>query len=164
VYEIPGELFQVPTAYVWIFTARLVTGKGLPYMATEWAFGAGVLFVIFTLVRTFSVGKPWRSWVPGGIAVAVGMYNVPSFTLARAIGGVGGWIWVHKMKRSNTPLIILASVSDLLSFLHLVRHERITNAHSRASFWARDSSASSTLSCKHSKSRTFKRHIYGRPI
>jgi hypothetical protein len=45
------------------------------------------------------------------------MYNVPSFTLARAIGGVFGWYWVHVMKRSNTPLIILASVS--LAVLHL---------------------------------------------
>ncbi|KAG7004869.1 endothiapepsin [Physcia stellaris] len=33
VYEVPGGLFQVPTAYVWIFTARLVTGQGLPDMA-----------------------------------------------------------------------------------------------------------------------------------
>ena len=39
------------------------------------------------------------------------MYNVPSFTLARAIGGVFAWYWVQVMKRSNTPLIILASVS-----------------------------------------------------
>jgi len=109
VYEIPGELFQVPTAYVWIFTARLVTGQGLPPMVKEWAFGAGALFVVTTLIRTFSVGKAWRSFVPGGIAVAVGMYNVPSFTLARAIGGVSGWYWVNVMKRSNTPLIILAS-------------------------------------------------------
>lgn len=38
------------------------------------------------------------------------MYNVPSFTLARAIGGVFAWYWIHIMKRSNTPLIILASV------------------------------------------------------
>lgn len=72
VYEIPGELFQVPTAYVWIFTARLVTGHGLPYMAKEWAIGAGALFAIATIVRTVSVGKAWRPWVPGGIAVAVG--------------------------------------------------------------------------------------------
>lgn len=41
------------------------------------------------------------------------MYNVPSFTLARAIGGVSSWYWVRVMKRSNTPLIILASVSLL---------------------------------------------------
>lgn len=26
VYEVPGKLFQVPTGYVWVFTARLVTG------------------------------------------------------------------------------------------------------------------------------------------
>lgn len=109
VYEIPGDLFQVPTAYVWIFTARLVTGKGLPHMVKEWAIGAGILFAIATIIRTVSVGKAWRPLVPGGIAVAVGMYNVPSFTLARAIGGIGGWYWIHVMKRSNTPLIILAS-------------------------------------------------------
>lgn len=109
VYTIPGELFQVPTAYVWIFTARLVTGQGLPPKVKEWAIGAGALFACTTMARTLSVGKRWRSWVPGGIAVAVGMYNVPSFTLARAIGGVFGWYWVQIMRRSNTPLIIMAS-------------------------------------------------------
>ena len=35
VYEVPGGMFQVPTAYVWIFTARLVTGQGLPDMAVR---------------------------------------------------------------------------------------------------------------------------------
>ncbi|KAL9477034.1 hypothetical protein ACSS6W_006875 [Trichoderma asperelloides] len=109
VYEIPGKLFQVPTAYVWIFTARLVTGQGLPYMAKEWATGAGVLFALTTLARTLSVGKRWRSLVPGGIAVAVGMYNVPSFTLARAIGGIFSWYWLSVRKQSTTPLIIIAS-------------------------------------------------------
>lgn len=72
VYQIPGDLFQVPTAYVWIFTARLVTGQGLPYMAKEWAIGAGVLFTMTTLLRILSVDRPWRRWIPGGIAVAVG--------------------------------------------------------------------------------------------
>lgn len=72
VYQIPGELFQVPTAYVWIFTARLVTGQGLPYMATEWAVGAGILFACTTIFRIVAAGKPWRPWIPGGIAVAVG--------------------------------------------------------------------------------------------
>ncbi|KAM3537726.1 hypothetical protein ARSEF1564_009350 [Beauveria bassiana] len=109
IYEIPGDLFQVPTAYVWIFTARLVTGQGLPYMAKEWAIAAGALFACVTVLRTVAVGKSWRSWIPGGIAVAVGMYNVPSFTLARAAGGILAWVWLHVMRRSSTPLIILAS-------------------------------------------------------
>lgn len=38
------------------------------------------------------------------------MYNVPSFTLARAIGGVVSWYWLSIRKQSTTPLIIIASV------------------------------------------------------
>ena len=45
VYEVPGGMFQVPTAYVWVFTARLVTGQGLPPMVGEWAAGAAAVFL-----------------------------------------------------------------------------------------------------------------------
>lgn len=72
VYEVPGELFQVPTAVVWIFTARLVTGKGLPYMAREFAIGAAIIFGVFAALRTKAIGKNWHAYIPGGIAVAVG--------------------------------------------------------------------------------------------
>jgi uncharacterized oligopeptide transporter (OPT) family protein len=74
VYTIPGDLFQVPTAYVWIFTARLVTGSGLPDRAKEWAIGAAVLFAFATIIRTLAIGKKWRPLIPGGIAVAVGEF------------------------------------------------------------------------------------------
>ncbi|RDW66147.1 hypothetical protein BP6252_09782 [Coleophoma cylindrospora] len=109
VYEVPGELFQVPTGYVWIFTARLVTGKGLPPMAAQWALGAAVIFTITTLVRIALNGKRWHPYIPGGIAVAVGMYNVPSFTLARAIGGFVSWYWKSYRKGEETPIVVLAS-------------------------------------------------------
>jgi len=72
VYEVPGDLFQVPTGYVWYFTARLVTGKGLPYMAWQWALGAAIIFTITTCIRIYGSGKPWHPYIPGGIAVAVG--------------------------------------------------------------------------------------------
>ncbi|OQE15454.1 hypothetical protein PENSTE_c028G03164 [Penicillium steckii] len=105
VYDIPGEMFQVPTAYVWIFTARLVTGQGLPDMAWQASFIAGFIWVILTGVRIAASspsfarnGEPpaWKAWIPGGIAVAVGIFNVPSFTLARAIGGIIAWWWARK--------------------------------------------------------------------
>lgn len=57
---------------MWIFTARLVTGQGLPYMAEQWAVGAGILFAITTVIRAVSVGKSWRQYIPGGVAVAIG--------------------------------------------------------------------------------------------
>jgi OPT family oligopeptide transporter len=114
VYEIPGDIFQTPTAYVWIFTARLVTGQGLPDMAWQASFIAGVIWMIITAVRIATAspafaqnGKPpvWRDWIPGGIAVAVGIFNVPSFTLARAIGGVIAWWWSRKHATpSATPI------------------------------------------------------------
>lgn len=109
VYEVPGELFEVPTAFVWIFTARLVTGKGLPYMAREFAMGAAVIFAVFTVLRTVGMGKKWHAYIPGGIAVAVGMYNVPSFTLARTVGGLMNWYWRVRLGKDDTPLIVLAS-------------------------------------------------------
>ncbi|OAX85367.1 hypothetical protein ACJ72_00256 [Emergomyces africanus] len=121
VYDVPSSMFQVPTAYVWIFTARLVTGQGLPAMAWQTAMIAGVVFSIITVLRIMGAspsfspmavkGKggigsrggnsPWRAWIPGGIAVAVGMYNVPSFTLARAIGGVIAWWWGRKQQQQQ---------------------------------------------------------------
>ncbi|KAK4222490.1 putative oligopeptide transporter [Podospora fimiseda] len=110
VYTIPGDLFQVPTGYVWIFTARLVTGKGIPPMAKEWAFSFAALFAVTTALRiSHTNNKKWQSLIPGGIAVAVGMYNVPSFTLARTIGGLLSWWWRSRMQWEDTPLIVLAS-------------------------------------------------------
>lgn len=124
VYEVPGDLFQVPTGYVWIFTARLVTGKGLPYMAWQWALGAAIIFTATTIVRIAGQGKQWHPYVPGGIAVAVGMYNVPSFTLARAIGGFVSWYWRSYRQRQETPLVVLASGlilgEGVISILNLI--------------------------------------------
>ncbi|KAK4943218.1 OPT superfamily [Elasticomyces elasticus] len=117
VYEVPGELFQMPTAYVWIFTARLVTGKGLPPMAWQFALVAGAIFVLTTSLRIYLLAyrdeKSWcrilHPWIPGGIAVAVGMYNTPSFTLARTVGGAITYWWVNWKQRGETRVIVLAS-------------------------------------------------------
>ncbi|KAE8375163.1 OPT oligopeptide transporter protein-domain-containing protein [Aspergillus bertholletiae] len=122
VYEVPGPMFQTPTAYVWIFTARLVTGQGLPPMAWEASSIAGAVFVVITILRIFGTssiangGKPhatawWRSYIPGGIAVAVGIFNVPSFTLARAIGGLIAWWWSrkHATAQDSEPPTLLSN-------------------------------------------------------
>jgi OPT family oligopeptide transporter len=82
VYKIPGGMFQVPTGYVWIFTARLVTGQGLPPMVGQWAAGAAAIWAVGTAVRVYgntrkASGKRagWVDFVPGGIAVAVGKFG-----------------------------------------------------------------------------------------
>ncbi|KAF1363065.1 OPT superfamily oligopeptide transporter [Lizonia empirigonia] len=116
VYTIPGGLFEVPTGYVWVFTARLVTGKGLPPMVGEWASGAAIIFAVGTMIRVWGTNRKhrglsgwWIDFVPGGIAVAVGMYNTPSFTLARTVGGLVSLWWRRWKGKSETPIIVLAS-------------------------------------------------------
>ena len=41
--------------------------------------------------------------------VHLGMYNVPSFTLARTVGGLLNWYWRSYRRREETPIIVLAS-------------------------------------------------------
>ncbi|KAI6249362.1 hypothetical protein HI914_02846 [Erysiphe necator] len=124
VYSIPGELFQVPSGYVWISTARLVTGHGLPEMAWTWSLSAAILFTVVTTLRIIGAGKFWHPFVPGGIAVAVGMYNLPSFTLTRAVGGALSWYWKVYKRKDESVLIILASGlilgEGVLSILNLI--------------------------------------------
>jgi len=131
VYDVPGELFQVPTAYVWIFTARLVTGRGLPNMAWQYALGAGGIFTLTTILRIWlntSEEGSWKRklhpWIPGGIAVAVGMYNTPSFTLARTVGGLISLYWINYKGNTETGVIVLASGlilgEGVVSILNLV--------------------------------------------
>jgi uncharacterized oligopeptide transporter (OPT) family protein len=37
------------------------------------------------------------------------MYNVPSFTLARAVGGLLNWYWRSYRRREESLVIVLAS-------------------------------------------------------
>nr|POF07651.1 putative oligopeptide transporter [Quercus suber] len=118
VYTIPGGMFQIPTGYVWIFTARLVTGQGLPPRVPEFAIGFAILFAALTMLRMYgnnvtnpngSKGAKWVPFIPGGIAVAVGMYNTPSFTIARTLGGLLVWYWTILKRKEETSMIVLAS-------------------------------------------------------
>jgi OPT family oligopeptide transporter len=124
-YSIPGGIFQVPTAYVWVFTARLVTGQGLPPHTAQFAIAAAAIWACLTVLRIYGNTRKawWTSYIPGGIAVAVGMYNTPSFTLARTFGGLVVWYWTTIRKREGTPMIVLSSGlilgEGLLSIINL---------------------------------------------
>jgi hypothetical protein len=50
-------MFQVPTAYVWIFTARLVTGSSLPSRTSEFTADFAVLFALLTALRIYGNSK-----------------------------------------------------------------------------------------------------------
>lgn len=54
VYTIPGSVFRVPTAVVWIDCARLVTGKGLPPHVWGFAWVLGLLFALLAMIKVLA--------------------------------------------------------------------------------------------------------------
>lgn len=83
-YSIPGKEFRVPASFIWTDCARLVVGKGLPDHAASFAAGLGLISFCLALLK-LKVKSPW---IPSGVTIGIGMYNVPSFTLARFVGGL----------------------------------------------------------------------------
>ncbi|KAI9362701.1 OPT oligopeptide transporter protein-domain-containing protein [Pilaira anomala] len=93
VYTIPGPEFPVPTAQVWLDMSRLVNGHDLPAHVFEFIIAFAVLFGVLVLIKETGPEKGWCQFIPQGIAFAIGIYNPPSFTLARVIGGLIGFYW-----------------------------------------------------------------------
>jgi uncharacterized oligopeptide transporter (OPT) family protein len=73
--------------------SRLVNGHPLPPHVSEFVLGFAVIFTIFVLLKELYGHRKWTRFIPQGIAFAIGMYNPPSFTLARVIGGVVQYVW-----------------------------------------------------------------------
>lgn len=116
VYSIPSKLFEIPSAVVWIDCSRLLYGEGLPKYAWEFCMASAGIFALITVLRSRYSERRLVNFLPGGIAVAIGMYNTPSFTLARVIGGLIEGHWRRKevadaqhRKNRETNLILVAS-------------------------------------------------------
>ncbi|KAF9932231.1 hypothetical protein FBU30_008653 [Linnemannia zychae] len=133
-YELPGDQFAVPTAKIWLELARLVNGQSLPSHTVPFILGFAALFAGLTILTTVysdvaflkskdrhgnPISRPkWLTYIPSGIAFAIGMYNLPNFTLARFVGGVisVAWDWYCRRypgaryaKLGRVFLIIIAS-------------------------------------------------------
>lgn len=122
VYDIPGSLFRIPTAIIWIDCSRLVTGDGIPPHAASFALAFGILFGILAVAKAVlsartadPTAQAIVKYIPSGVAVGVGIYNSPSFTLARFLGGLGAAYWAHRTSRgaggkdAHLNMIVLSS-------------------------------------------------------
>ncbi|GAA5802831.1 hypothetical protein HPULCUR_008306 [Helicostylum pulchrum] len=105
VYTIPGPEFPAPTAQVWLDMSRLVNGHDLPPHVFEFIIAFAVLFGVLVIVKETGgpAEKGWRQFIPQGIAFAIGIYNPPSFTLARVIGGLIASYWEKYCDSPDSP-------------------------------------------------------------
>jgi len=105
VYQIPSDLFRVPTAVIWIDCSRLVTGDGLPPKAFEFSIFFGLIFAAISLAKNItpitSKFYKYLVYLPNGVAVGIGIYNTPNFTIARFIGGALAYWWINHKPRTQ---------------------------------------------------------------
>ncbi|OLY80022.1 putative oligopeptide transporter [Smittium mucronatum] len=122
-YEIPGPVFAVPTAQVWLDMARLVNGELLPPYTREFSLYFGIFFCVLVIIQKsapilisafnhsyhnsstiFNIFQDFS-----GMAFAIGIYNTPDFTLARFFGALSVEIFIityakYQKSIDNIPL------------------------------------------------------------
>lgn len=114
VYSIPDKVFRIPTAVVWMDCSRLVTGGELPPRALEVSLWLGLVFAVISLVKNLTptdhAFKRFCVYLPSGVAVGIGIYNTPSFTIARFLGGLVSYFWMKKSdNKAQVAMIIFSS-------------------------------------------------------
>ncbi|KAL6932342.1 hypothetical protein ACO0OL_003820 [Hanseniaspora opuntiae] len=116
VYEIPSMEFRIPTALVWINSARLFYGGGLPEGCVSCCIVVGVVFSVISLLKNLMIefGKGRKhQWLidvlPSGVAVGISMIILPAFTIQRFLGGMFAFWYYNREGSSRTKLIIVSS-------------------------------------------------------
>lgn len=74
IYSVQDGELQAPLAHLWIVTARLAYGKGLPDHSAKFALTAAIISGAFAVARLSTTGKWWRNCIPGGVTMAIGMF------------------------------------------------------------------------------------------
>ncbi|KAK4674859.1 OPT superfamily [Podospora pseudopauciseta] len=111
-HSIPGPLFRIPAAFLFINTARVAIGHGLPEGVAPFAIVAAVFSGMSTIVKMRYANRWWQTFIPTGVSFAIGIYNTPSFTITRIMGAVFYWACANfgrEKGRKNNDLLVLAS-------------------------------------------------------
>ncbi|WVO15478.1 hypothetical protein L204_103136 [Cryptococcus depauperatus] len=120
-YQIPGPEFAVPSAGVWLNLARLLNNGHLPEKVVSFMVAFGFIFAVISTLKSFRSSLPPSlaassliSYLPSGIAFAVGILNSPSFTIARFIGGYIAYRSTRASGKRETPLIVIVIASGFV--------------------------------------------------
>ncbi|ORX39095.1 OPT oligopeptide transporter protein-domain-containing protein [Kockovaella imperatae] len=120
VYTIPGPQFAVPSAGIWLNLARLLNNGHLPDHVVPFMIAFGAFFALASAAKSFrsSLQSPQLdrmvSYLPSGIAFAIGFLNAPSFSLARLIGGYIAYRTAKASGTGETPLFAIVVASGFV--------------------------------------------------
>jgi len=107
-YDIPSPELKAPTHLIWLNMAKLVNGGQLATNVLGFCIVAGVLVSFIPIIE--AIKPSTERFLPSGIALAIGMYVQPNYTIARCIGTFVQFYWKRKNLNSfREYMIIVAS-------------------------------------------------------
>ena len=131
-YTIPGPQFPAPAASIWLSFARLINNGELPPQTPLFMAVGAAIFTVTGSIRSLARARAavrarceargftrqpaaWERlarYLPGGIAFSVGMIITPNFSIARLLGGILAYKYMHYMRAKGiqAPVSLLGSV------------------------------------------------------
>jgi OPT family oligopeptide transporter len=108
-YGVPSSTLPAPTAQVWVDMAEFMSGGSLAQNVLPFCIVFALVAAALPILPKF-ISESRRVWIPSGVAMAVGMYVTPNWTLARLVGAIGQYIWKRRNPVSHGAyMVIIAS-------------------------------------------------------
>ncbi|EGG20352.1 hypothetical protein DFA_07476 [Cavenderia fasciculata] len=90
-YTIPSPDMPAPTASIWLDMALLVNGGSLADHVLPFCIVSALLVSLIPILE--AINPKLEHYLPSGIALAIGMYVTPNWTIARCLGSLAQWLW-----------------------------------------------------------------------
>jgi len=111
-YPVPGDLFQVPTARIWLATAQVVNGAELAPNVIWFCIPAAIIAAILPII-SYKFPKI-AGWLPSGIAFAIGIYVTPNWTIPRVVGAMISYVWQKYWPERHAELMVIVASGFVL--------------------------------------------------
>ncbi|EGC36348.1 hypothetical protein DICPUDRAFT_32017 [Dictyostelium purpureum] len=111
-YEIPSPQMQAPTAGIWYNMAKLVNGGELAHNVLPFCI---VFAILVSLIPIIEAVKPeYEHYLPSGIALAIGFFQTPNWSITRCIGSFVQYYWQKKNPHSYREYMIIVASGFVL--------------------------------------------------
>jgi len=111
-WPVPGPVFQVPTAFVWLQMARIVNGGELAQNVLGFCIGGGLIAMLLPIL---SLKFPnYGKYIPSGIAFAIAIYVTPNWTVPRVVGSLVHFLWQRWWPESHSEYMIIVASGFVL--------------------------------------------------
>mmetsp|Transcript_39455 Transcript_39455/g.156680 ORF Transcript_39455/g.156680 Transcript_39455/m.156680 type:complete len:201 (+) Transcript_39455:733-1335(+) len=108
-YTIPGKSFPVPASAIWRDMSELLN-EGIGSLAPRvlpFVVLGGALGILLSIAQAIFPRK--AHLIPSGVALAIGMYLPPYWTIPRVIGGLVVYYWKLQSPRSHASYAVVVA-------------------------------------------------------